>query len=156
MWKSLPPHTTLESGVNILYSLKGKNAVITGGTGGIGLATAKNFVENGANVTITGRRENGDQLASEIGVTFMRCDATDELQVKDLFAKVEAAGGKIDVLVVNAGMADDEGSIADYDSGDMKRMMDINFNGVFYALKYGPQHMNDGGSIITTGSASGS
>ena len=139
-----------------MYSLKGKNAVITGGTGGIGLAIAKNFVENGANVTITGRRESGDQVAGEIGATFMRCDSTDEQQVKDSFAKIESSGGKIDILVVNAGTADDEGSIADYDSSDMKRMMDINFNGVFYALKYGPQHMNDGGSIITTGSASGS
>jgi len=139
-----------------LYSLKNKNAVITGGTGGIGLATAKNFIENGANVTITGRREGGEQIAIEIGATFMRCDATDEQQVKEAFANIESSGGKIDVLVVNAGAADDEGSIADYDSSDMKRLMDINFNGVFYALKYGPLHMNDGGSIITTGSASGS
>jgi NAD(P)-dependent dehydrogenase (short-subunit alcohol dehydrogenase family) len=139
-----------------LNDLKGKNAVITGGTGGIGLAVAKNFIDSGARVTITGRRENGGKLADEIGATFMRCDATDEQQVKDSFAKIELANGKIDILVVNAGVADDEGSLADYDSDDMKRMMDINFNGVFYALKYGPQHMNDGGSIITTGSASGS
>jgi len=139
-----------------LYSLKDKNAVITGGTSGIGLATAKNFIENGANVTITGRRDSGEQIATDIGASFIRCDATDEQQVRESFASIEASAGKIDILVVNAGTADDEGSIADYDSSDMKRLMDINFNGVFYALKYGPPHMNDGGSIITTGSASGS
>ena len=139
-----------------MYSLKDKNAVITGGTGGIGLATAKNFIENGANVTITGRRDSGEQVAANIGATFIRCDATDEQQVKELFATIESSAGKIDILVVNAGTADDEGTIADYNSSDMKRMMDINFNSVFYALKYGPQHMNDGSSIITTGSASGS
>ncbi len=139
-----------------MYSLKDKNAVITGGTSGIGLATAKNFIENGANVTITGRRDSGEQIATDIGASFIRCDATDEQQVRESFASIEASAGKIDILVVNAGTADDEGSIADYDSSDMKRLMDINFNGVFYALKYGPPHMNDGGSIITTGSASGS
>lgn len=139
-----------------MYSLKGKIAVITGGTSGIGLAIARNFVEDGATVTITGRRDNGDQIAADVGATFIRCDATDEQQVRDSFEDIESSGGKIDILVINAGAADDEGSIADYDSEDMKRLMDINFNGVFYALKYGPQHMNDGGSIITTGSASGS
>jgi NAD(P)-dependent dehydrogenase (short-subunit alcohol dehydrogenase family) len=139
-----------------LYSLKDKNAVITGGTSGIGLAVAKNFIEHGANVVITGRRDNGDLIASEIGATFVQCDATDPAQVEASLAKVESSSGKIDVLVVNAGIADDEGSVEDFDTESMKRLMDVNFNGVFYALKFGPKHMNDGGSIITTGSASGS
>jgi len=133
-----------------------KVALITGGTSGIGLAVAKNFVENGATVAITGRRESGEQVASEIGASFVRCDATDEEQVKRCFNTVEQDHGKIDVLVVNAGIADDEGSIEEFPTDQMKHLVDVNFGGVFIALKYGPRHMNDNGSIITTGSVAGS
>jgi len=138
-----------------LHSLKGKTALITGGTSGIGLAVARNFVENGASVTITGRRDSGAQIASEIGANFVRCDATDEQQVADCFSAVEASDGKIDVLVVNAGTADDEGSIEEFPTDSMKHLIDVNLGGVFIGLKYGPRHMNDGGSIITTGSVAG-
>ena len=138
-----------------MHSLKGKTALITGGTSGIGLAVARNFVENGASVTITGRRDSGAQIASEIGANFVRCDATDEQQVADCFSAVEASDGKIDVLVVNAGTADDEGSIEEFPTDSMKHLIDVNLGGVFIGLKYGPRHMNDGGSIITTGSVAG-
>jgi NAD(P)-dependent dehydrogenase (short-subunit alcohol dehydrogenase family) len=138
-----------------LNSLKGKTALITGGTSGIGLAVAQNFVESGAVVTITGRRDNGGQIANEIGAGFIKCDATNEQQVADCFANAEKNHGKIDILVVNAGIADDEGSIEEYATDDMKHLIDVNLGGVFLALKYGPRHMNDGGSIITTGSVAG-
>jgi NAD(P)-dependent dehydrogenase (short-subunit alcohol dehydrogenase family) len=138
-----------------LHSLAGKVALVTGGTSGIGLAVARNFVENGAAVTITGRRDGGEQVASEIGADFVRCDATNEQQVIDSFDVVEKAHGKIDVLVVNAGTADDEGSIEEFPTDKMKHLVDVNLGGVFIALKYGPRHMNDDGSIITTGSVAG-
>jgi NAD(P)-dependent dehydrogenase (short-subunit alcohol dehydrogenase family) len=138
-----------------LHSLKGKNALITGGTSGIGLAVAKDFVGSGAVVTITGRRDSGEQVASEFGAKFIRCDATDEQQVADCFDAVDNEHGKIDILVVNAGVAADEGSIEEFDTEKMKHMVDVNLGGVFIALKYGPRHMNDGGSIITTGSVAG-
>ena len=139
-----------------MHSLKGKVALITGGTSGIGLAVARNFVDNGASVTITGRRDSGVQVASDIGATFVQCDATDEKQVAECLDAVEKNHGKIDVLVINAGTADDEGSIEEYPTEKMKHLIDINLGGVFIALKYGPRHMNDGGSIITTGSVAGS
>ncbi len=138
-----------------MHSLKGKNALITGGTSGIGLAVASNFVVHGASVTITGRRENGGQIASDIGASFMQCDATDEQQVADCFSAVEKKDGKIDILVVNAGTADDEGSIEEFPTDKMRHLIDVNLGGVFIALKYGPRHMNDDGSIITTGSVAG-
>ena len=138
-----------------MHSLKGKVALITGGTSGIGLAVARNFVDSGAAVTITGRRDNGEQVAGDIGASFVQCDATDEQQVADCFAAVEKQNGKIDVLVVNAGMADDEGSIEEFATDSMRRLVDVNLGGVFIALKYGPRHMNDDGSIITTGSVAG-
>ena len=136
-------------------SLKGKIALITGGTSGIGLAVAKSFVESGAVVTITGRRDSGEQIASDIGAGFIQCDATDEQQVAACFTDAENKHGKIDILVVNAGIADDEGSIEEFATDSMRRLIDVNLGGVFLALKYGPRHMNDGGSIITTGSVAG-
>lgn len=139
-----------------MHSLKGKVALITGGTSGIGLAVARNFVDNGAVVTITGRRDSGEQIAREIGASFVRCDATDEKQVADCFNTVEETNGKIDVLVANAGTADDEGSIEEFPTDKMKHLVDINLSGIFISLKYAPRHMNNGGSIITTGSVAGS
>lgn len=139
-----------------MHSLTQKVALITGGTSGIGLAVAKNFVDNGAAVTITGRRETGAQVAADVGAEFIQCDSTDERQVADCFSAVEKTHGKIDILVVNAGTADDEGSIEEYPAEKMRRLVDINLGGVFIALKYGPRHMNDDGSIITTGSVAGS
>jgi len=138
-----------------VHSLKGKVALITGGTSGIGKAVAKNFVDNGASVTITGRRDSGAQVASDIGATFVQCDATDEQQVADCFDAVEKNHGKIDILVINAGTADDEGSIEEFPTDKMRHLVDLNLGGVFIALKYGPRHMNDDGSIITTGSVAG-
>lgn len=138
-----------------MHSLKGKIAFITGGTAGIGLAVAKNFAENGADVVVTGRRAAGGDIAAEHGVKFLRCDAADEGQVRKAFSEIEETAGKIDVLVINAGVADDEGSIGEYGFDRARRLIDINLNGVFLALKYGPRHMNDGGSVITTGSVAG-
>jgi len=139
-----------------MHSLSGKKTVITGGTSGIGLAVAKNFVDNGAIVIITGRRDSGNDIAAEIGATFIQCDITDEQAVKSMFEQSNKALGKLDILVVNAGAADDEGSIEEFDSAAMKAMVDINFHGTFYQLKYGASQMKDGASIIATGSAAGS
>ncbi len=139
-----------------MHSLQGKNILITGGTSGIGLAVAENFVASGAEVTLTGRRDSGAETAAKIGANFVRCDSTDEDQVENSLRETVAAHGKIDILVINAGMADDEGSIEEFDSARMRAMMDLNCNGVFYHLKHAPQHMHDAGSIITTGSVSGS
>lgn len=138
-----------------MHSLKAKVALITGGTSGIGLAVARNFVDNGAAVTITGRCDSGAQVASDAGADFSQCDATDEQQVAQCFSAVEQKHGKIDVLVVNAGTADDEGSIEEFATDKMRHLIDVNLGGVFIALKYGPRHMNDDGSIITTGSVAG-
>ena len=138
-----------------MHSLDGKIALITGGTGGISLAVARNFVDCGATVTITGRRAEGDSIAAEIGATFERCDAAVEADVARCFAAVEESAGKIDILVINAGSAADEGSIETFATESMEKLVDVNLKGVFLALKYGPRHMNDGGSIITTGSVSG-
>lgn len=139
-----------------MHSLEGKNALVTGGTSGIGLAVARNFVDSGARVVVTGRRDTGDHLAREIGARFLRCDASIEAEVA---ACLEQAGqwlGKLDVLVINAGCAADEGSIEQFDSEGMDAIVDLNLKGAFYALKHAPAHLRDGASIIYTGSVAGS
>jgi len=138
-----------------LYSLDKKLAVITGGTSGIGLAVARNFVACGATVVITGRRDSGAEIADDIGADFLRCDVTQEEQIVSLFANIIAKHGAIDILVANAGLADDEGSIADYPTEDMRRLLDINLTGVFMTLKHATEHLRDGASVIATGSAAG-
>ena len=139
-----------------MHSLDGKTALIMGATSGIGLAVARNFVASGAQVIITGRREQGEQVAADIGASFLRCDATAEAQVKQGLQAAEQLLGKLDVLVVNAGCADDEGSIEEFASEGMDAIVDLNFKGAFYALKYAPQHLKDGASLIYTGSVAGS
>ena len=139
-----------------MYSFTGKNVIVIGGTSGIGLAVARSFVEQGAAVVVTGRRTEGEQVAKAAGATFIRSDATDEKQVVDALAAAEQALGKLDVAIVNAGCADDEGSIEEFASSGMDAIIDLNLKGTFYALKYLPGHMNDGASIIYTGSVAGS
>jgi len=138
-----------------VHSLDGLNALIFGATSGIGLEVAKNFVASGAQLTITGRRD-GDEIAQEIGARYLRCDVTNEVRVRECCQITAERFDKIDILVVNAGMADDEGSIEAFDSDRMKALMDTNFNGAFYALKHATPLMRNGGSIITTGSVAGS
>ena len=139
-----------------MNSLENKTALLCGATSGIGLAVARNYIESGARVVITGRRDDGADIASGIGAQFIQCDASIEADVKNGFASAEALLGKLDIVVINAGMAADEGSIEEFDSAGMSAMVELNFKGVFYALKYGPAHMHDGASIINTGSVAGS
>src|SRR5207302_4695839 len=91
-----------------MNKLEGKTALITGGTSGIGLATAKAFVNEGAYVFITGRREA--ELAAavkEIGrnVTDIRGDVSNLGDLERLFAQIKQEKGKLDIVFANAGVA---------------------------------------------------
>jgi len=133
-----------------MFSLKSKNAFITGGTAGIGLAIARYFVTAGANVTISGRRD-GSETAREIGAHFQQLDVRDEQDLVKAFEAVEEHAGLLDILVLNAGIVH-ENSIRDLAADEARDVFDVNVNGVFYGLKYGQQFMRDGGSIILTSS----
>lgn len=139
-----------------MRSLKGKRALIIGGTSGIGLAVARAFVEVDAQVVIAGRREEAAATADSIGALFVHCDVTNENSVKKCLESAKDALGNLNVLVINAGIAVDEESIEVLPSDDMHQMVDVNFKGAFYSLKYAPSLMDDGSSIIYTGSVAGS
>jgi NAD(P)-dependent dehydrogenase (short-subunit alcohol dehydrogenase family) len=132
--------------------LNNKVAVITGGTTGIGLATTKRFVAEGAKVIITGT--NPTTLAAaraELGgeVDVMASDASDGTSVKSLFEQVREKHGKIDVLFLNAGVA----RFAPWDQlseEDFDRQFAINVKGPWLAIKYAMPVLNDGASIIAT------
>jgi NAD(P)-dependent dehydrogenase (short-subunit alcohol dehydrogenase family) len=138
--------------------LDGKVAVITGGSTGIGLATAKRFAEEGAYVFITGRRQAElDAAAKEIGpkAVAVKADASNMADLAHLFDTVKAARGHIDILFANAGVYDFTpfGKITE-ESYD--KMFDINVKGVLFTVQQAVPLMADGGSIILTGSVSGS
>lgn len=138
-----------------MYSLSGKKALILGGTSGIGRAVASNFHAAGADFIFTGRGETAPRNDFE-NATYLRCDVSNEASVINVLKDASNALGSLDILVINAGIADDEGSIESYDSDAMSLVSDVNFKGAFYVMKYAPAHLTDGASVIYTGSVAGS
>ena len=135
-------------------ALRGKIAVITGGSTGIGLATAKRFVKEGAYVFITGRRQAElDKAVAEIGsnVTAVRADVSNLDDVSRLYEEVATKKGKLDVLFANAGIAEPKPTAA-VSAADYDKTFDINARGVFFAVQKALPLMKEGGSIILTGS----
>ena len=138
--------------------LEGKIALVTGGNSGIGLATAKQFVNEGAYVFITGRRE--PELAravKEIGrnVTAVQGDVSDLGDLDRLFAQIRREKGKLDVVFANAGVAKYAalGTITEefFDS-----IFDINVKGVLFTVQKALPLLSDGASIILNASVVGS
>ena len=134
--------------------LEGKIALITGGNSGIGLATAKQFVNEGAYVFITGRREAELAAAKkQIGknVTAIQGDVSNLDDLDRLFAQIKKEKGKIDIVFANAGVARYApiGTITEdlFDS-----IFDINVKGVLFTVQKALPFLRDGGSIILNAS----
>jgi NAD(P)-dependent dehydrogenase (short-subunit alcohol dehydrogenase family) len=120
-----------------MSNLEGKVAVITGGSSGIGLATAKRFVREGAYVFITGRREAELQKAkADIGknVTAVQGDVANLADLDRLYATVRAERGKVDIVVANAGFIE-HAKIFDLSEAHYDKTMDINLKGVVFAVQ---------------------
>ena len=133
--------------------LQGKLTVITGGTTGIGLATAKLFVEEGAYVFITGRRQKElDEAVKAIGnnVTGVQGDIAKLTDLDRLFDAV-ATKGRIDVIFANAGVAEFApfGKITEE---HFDKLFDTNVKGTLFTVQKALPLLNDGGSIILNGS----
>jgi NAD(P)-dependent dehydrogenase (short-subunit alcohol dehydrogenase family) len=138
----------------IMGKLEGKVAVITGGNSGIGLATAKRFVEEGAHVVISGRREKElKEAAAFIGrnVTTVTGDVTRLQDLDRLYAVVKEKHGRIDVLFVNAGW----GEVAPLEAATeahFDKTFDLNVKGLFFTAQKALPLFKDGGSIILNSS----
>jgi NAD(P)-dependent dehydrogenase (short-subunit alcohol dehydrogenase family) len=143
-----------KAGGSIMPVLQEKIAVITGGSSGIGLATAKRFVKEGAYVFITGRRQAElDEAASEIGsnATAVQGDVSNLDDLDRLFKEVATKKGKLDVLFANAGIAEPKPTPA-VSAEHYDKTFDINVRGVFFAVQKALPLMKAGGSIILNGS----
>lgn len=140
-----------------MAALQGKVAVITGGSSGIGLATAKRFVKEGAYVFITGRRQAElDKAVAEIGsnVTAVQGDASNLDDLDRLYKEVAIKKGKLDVLFANAGIAEPKPTGA-VSAEDYDKAFDINARGVFFAVQKALPLMKQGGAIILLARGSG-
>ena len=142
--------------------LKGKTAIVTGGTRGIGLAIVKKYLENGANVALAGsRKESVDKALQQlsgyegrvIGIWPDLCDP--EAVAKD-FAEVKERFGKVDILANNAGISS-RTSLYDYTLDEFSKIMDLNVKAVFVCSQAAARIMKEqgGGVIINTSSMVG-
>ena len=136
--------------------LAGKIAVITGGSSGIGLATAKRFVEEGAHVVITGRREKELKEAAAFikrNVTTVVGDVSRLEDLDRLYAVVKEKHGHIDVLFANAG-AGTIAPLAVATEAHFDQTFDVNVKGLFFTVQKALPLFKDGGSIILNSSVS--
>ncbi|WP_294820900.1 SDR family oxidoreductase [uncultured Flavobacterium sp.] len=136
-------------------SLDSKNVVITGGTTGIGLATAKAFINAGANVIITGRSAtNLENASKEINSQKLRTLVADTSRTEDianLEKEVAASGKKLDVLFLNAGIAA-FAPIQAATEADFDAQFNTNVKGHFFTLQKLLPHLAEGSSVIFTSS----
>ena len=134
--------------------LEGKVAVITGGSSGMALASAKLFVEEGAYVFITGRKqEQIDQAIQIIGqnVTGVQGDAANLDDLDRLFEVVKREKGRIDVLFASAGIGEPV-ALGEITEEHFDKTFDLNVRGTLFTVQKALPLFNDGGSIIMTGS----
>jgi NAD(P)-dependent dehydrogenase (short-subunit alcohol dehydrogenase family) len=136
--------------------LDARTAVITGGSSGIGLATARRFAEEGAKVVIADIDDaRGEEVAAEIGGLFVHTEVTDKEQVDRLFATAKETYGSVDVAFNNAGISPpDDDSILDTDLDAWRRVQEVNLTSVYLCCKAVLPHMLEQkrGSIINTAS----
>ena len=134
--------------------LQDKVALITGGNAGIGLATARLFVAEGAKVAITGRnRETLDAAARELGdaVLALQADAGDAAAMERAAAQAAERFGKLDIVFANAGIGGAT-PLGQTELEQFEQIIRTNLTGVFLTVQAALPHLNDGASIILNGS----
>jgi NAD(P)-dependent dehydrogenase (short-subunit alcohol dehydrogenase family) len=138
--------------------LEGKIALITGGTAGIGLATAQRFVNEGAYVFVTGRRQAELDAAAKLmsgHVTAVKADASNLDDLDKLFAQIKREKGRLDIVYANAG----GGSFTPIGANTGEHFdqpFDTNVKGTLFTVQKALPLVPDGGSIVMTASTAGS
>jgi NAD(P)-dependent dehydrogenase (short-subunit alcohol dehydrogenase family) len=143
-----------QGGTTVPGKLDGKVALITGGGSGIGLATAKEFAQEGAQVYITGRRKPElDAAAAESGpnVTAIQADVTKPKDLDRIYGQIGKEQGHVDIVFANAGVAEQVpfGSISEE---HFDKIFSTNVKGLVFTAQKALPLMPDGGTIILTGS----
>lgn len=139
-----------------MKKLQDKVAVITGATSGMALATAQLFVEEGAYVFITGRRQKElDEAVRTIGrqVTGVLCDSTKAADLDHLFAVVKAKKGRVDVLYASAGHAEFGLTLATITEAQYEEHFNLNTKGTLLTVQKALPLLPDGASVLLTGTA---
>jgi len=145
-------------GEQSMGKLEGKIALVTGGSSGIGLATARHFVNEGAYVFITGRHQPElDAAVKDIGrnVTAVSGDVSKLSDLDQLFDQIKTEKGRLDVLFANAGIAK-YAKLGEITEELYNSTFDINVKGVLFTVQKALQLMTDGSSIILNASIVGS
>ena len=142
--------------MDLTQRLSGRVAVVTGGAGGIGLATARRLTAEGAKVVIADLDlASGQSAADAVGGLFVATDVTDEGQVEALFAVAEATYGAVDIAFNNAGISPPEDdSILTTGLDAWRRVQEVNLTSVYLCCKHAVPYMQrqGRGSIINTAS----
>jgi hypothetical protein len=139
-------------------ALAGRVAIVTGGGSGIGRAIARRFSDQGARVVVAGRHEGPlAEVAAEIDGHAVACDVTQLGSVEALFAETLAWGGRLDVLVNNAGQTGPVGALADVDLDAWRACVEVNLFGAMHCLRVAARIMGaqGRGSIVNMSSRMG-
>src|SRR5260370_36300804 len=134
----------------MMSRLRGKVAVITGGSSGLGLATAQRVLKEGAFVYLTGRRQNDLEMAAALigdAVAPVRGDVRDLGDLDRLYERIKEEKGKIDILVANAGFIDAQ-PLVDATQENFDKTFGINVRGLLFTVQKALPHLRDGGAII--------
>lgn len=136
--------------------LDDKIAIVTGGSTGIGRATAKKYLEYGADVVIANRSaESGREAAEELGCDFVQCDVAEYDQVEALVEATVEEYGRLDVMVNNAGIGQ-VGTVEDMSLADWHDVMRINLNGVMHGTRAALPHLKESeGCVVNIASIYG-
>jgi NAD(P)-dependent dehydrogenase (short-subunit alcohol dehydrogenase family) len=143
--------------------LQDKVALVTGGTSGIGRATAIAYAQQQAKVVVVGRRmDEGEEtvrLIQEAGgeAIFVQADVTKETDVKAMVDKAVGVFGRLDIAFNNAGMVGENPSLVEQTEAEYDRTMNVNIKGVWLSMKYEIAQMlkQGSGAIVNTASANG-
>jgi NAD(P)-dependent dehydrogenase (short-subunit alcohol dehydrogenase family) len=138
--------------------LRGKAAIITGGEGSIGMATARAFVAEGARVCLIGLIADELQAGAQAlgaAATWAHADVADSAQVKAAVAAAAETFGRLDVVVSNAGISGVIAPVADYPEDVFDRVLAVHVRGSFLVCKHSLPYLDSGASVVITSSVVG-